>query len=256
MRTVATSSLAVIALYYILIILALFGASGLPVSSASDVREILGQAWLSLVMATLATIISLVVGIPASYALSRFRFPGAFLIDTLMDIPILLSPVVTGLALLLIFGSPLLSFLEAAGLRVAMAKPGILVAQTTVISALVVRLMKTTFDGIDVRCEQIARSLGATRWRVFFGIVLPMARHGIIAAGLMAWARAMGEYGATLTLAGMSEETKTLPVGIAMNLSQGNVKGAVGLAASLLIITLVALLMLRTITSRSRVDQY
>jgi molybdate transport system permease protein len=144
---------------------------GEVVSTEQTLRSIV----LSLATALGATVIAMVIGIPAAYALSRFRIPGRAAIDTLIDVPIALSPVAIGLILLAMFSTGPGLFVEENVTAFAYALPGILLAQLTVVCALTIRLLKTAFDDVPPRLEVIARTLGSTRWRAFRRVTLPLS---------------------------------------------------------------------------------
>jgi len=129
--------------------------------------------------------------------------------------------------------------------------PGIILAQFIVVTALAVRLLKATFDGIDARYEDVARTLGASRLRAVWHVTLPMARPGILAALVLTWARAVGEFGATMTLAGATAmKTETLPVAIFLGFSRADVQQALILVLALFAVALVVLLVIRRIGGR------
>jgi molybdate transport system permease protein len=170
---------------------------------------------LSLATATAAALLALAAAIPAAYGLARHRFRGSGAIDVLLDVPIVLSPVALGVSLLLLLRSGPGQWVEEHLVRFVFEVPGIVLAQFTVALALSIRVLKATFEGVDVRYEQVARFLGCTAWRAFRKVSLPLARRGILAAFILAWARSIGEFGATVTLAGaVPGKTETIPVAI------------------------------------------
>jgi len=129
--------------------------------------------------------------------------------------------------------------------------PGIVLAQITVISALAIRLLKSTFDSIDPRYEQVARTLGCSKPEAFLRVTLPLARDGLIASTILTWARAVGEFGATVTLAGAtSMKTETLPTAIFLSLASADVEKAIAVIFVLVIIAVIALLAIRKIIGR------
>ena len=206
---------------------------------------------LSLATATITTLLAVTIAIPVAYAISKNNFFGKNLIDSLLDLPIVISPIALGAALLVFFNTPIGSAINNHILRFVFSVPGIVLAQFTVVSALAVRLLKSTFDGIDLRYEQVARTLGYSKLEAFMKVVLPLARNGIIASGILTWARATGEFGATVMLAGATAmKTETLPISIFLNLSSANIGQAVALILILVVISLVALLLIRLITGR------
>ena len=131
---------------------------------------------LSVLTATFTTVIAMVVGVPAAYALSRYRVPFASLIDTLVDLPIVLPPLVVGFSLLVFYQTALGDVLVAQGLDLRYTVPGIILAQFLVAAAFAIRTVKATFDSIDPRLEAVARTLGASPARAFRRITLPLAR--------------------------------------------------------------------------------
>jgi len=207
---------------------------------------------LTLATATLSTLFALLVSVPAAYALSRARFPGKDLVDALINIPIALPPVALGTALLIFFtNTPLGLFIDNSIVKFVFETPGIVLAQFSVISVLAVRLMKPVFDGIDPRYEKVARTLGHGELGSFIRVTLPMAKDGVFGAAVLAWARAMGEFGATVTLAGATRfKTETLPIAMFLNLSVANLENAMAIILILLGITVSVLLMSRKIAYR------
>jgi molybdate transport system permease protein len=215
-------------------------------------KEILYSIRLTLITATLSTFFAVIFAIPASYAVSRMQFFGKSIVDTILDLPIVLSPIALGAALLIFFNTPLGSGVESRSIRFVFEVPGIVLAQFVVVTALAVRLMKTTYDGISPRYETVARTLGCNRWQAFFKITLPLAKNGLISSAILAWARAVGEFGATVTLAGATRmKTETLPVAIYLSLSSADVERAVAVILVLITISLVTLVFLRKVGERN-----
>lgn len=246
------SALAFLTLFFITILLAMVAyTDGDTLISTLISEEVLFAIKLSLITATIATIISIVVAIPVAYAISKTEFPGKDIVDTLLDLPIVISPIALGAALLVFFNTPPGRGIENHIMRFVFEVPGIVLAQFTVISALAVRLLKSTFDGIDTRYEQVGRTLGCSKLRVFFRVTLPLARNGVIASCILTWAKAMGEFGATVTLVGATPfKTETLPIAIFLSLATADVEKAVAVIFVLIIIAVVALLAIRRITGR------
>src|SRR5262245_7351376 len=151
------------------------------------------------------------------WLLASRSFRGKALLDTLLMLPLVLPPVVTGYALLVLFGrrGPLGPALDAVGLPVVFTWRGCVVASTVMAFPLAYRACRTAFEGLDPRLPAIARTLGASRLDAFLSVTLPLARHGLYAAAILAFARSVGEFGATIVLAGNVEgETRTLPVAV------------------------------------------
>lgn len=209
---------------------------------------------LSLAAATIASFLALLVAVPASYALSRSSFPGRNLVDTLLEFPIIVSPAALGAILLIFFTNPAGSWFEDRVAQIVFAFPGIVIAQFVTVLGVAVRFMKTAFDEVPREYEAVARSLGASPFRAFRTVSLPLARRGLVAAFVLSWAKAMGEFGATITVAGtMAMKTETLPVAIYMRLASADVGGAVALILLLLAIGLSALFLVRFLTRERRV---
>jgi molybdate transport system permease protein len=169
---------------------------------------------LSLLVATTATLASLPFGIALGRLLARRAFWGKSLVETLVNLPLVLPPVVTGYLLLVLLGRKGLigQYLdEWFGLVIAFNWKGAALASAVMAFPLMVRSIRLSFSGVDERLEQAARTLGAGRWETFFRVSLPLARRGIIAGGVMAFARCLGEFGATIMLAGnVPGETQTM----------------------------------------------
>ncbi len=201
---------------------------------------------LSLVTATAASALALLFAVPAAYGLARYRFPGSWLLDVVLDVPVVLSPVAVGVSLILLLRSAPGQWVEEHLLRFIFAVPGIVLAQFTVALALSIRVLKASFQGVDERYEQVARFLGCTAWGAFWRVSLPLARRGILAAFILGWARSIGEFGATVTLAGaVPGQTETIPVAIYLRLAGVDLAGAVALMLLLSALSLVVLVAVR-----------
>jgi len=219
--------------------------------SALQAQDTIFAIKLTLITATLATLLALILAVPASYALSKVEFYGKSLVDTFLDIPIVISPVALGAALLIFFNTPLGRFIETYGIRFVFEVPGIVLAQFAIITALAIRLMKATFDSMGTRYEIVARTLGCNKWQAFFKVTLPLAKNGLLAASIMAWARAVGEFGATITLVGATKmKTETLPIAIYLNLATADIEKAMAIIIILIGLSLSTLIFLRKITGR------
>lgn len=175
--------------------------------------------------AALSTLIIAVPGIAAAWWLARGRWPGKSLVETILSLPLFVPPVATGLVLLLLLGrkGPIGGPLETAfGLEIVFTWKAVVIACAVMSFPLLVRTVRTAFEETPLRLEQIARTLGAGEWRVFCTIALPLAARGIIAGLLLAFARALGEFGATVVLAGMIPgRTSTLATSIYHHLQLG-----------------------------------
>ncbi|MDA1231390.1 MAG: ABC transporter permease, partial [Planctomycetota bacterium] len=235
--------------FVLLIILLL--AADMMFTSFADFRsallkpEIRAAFRLTLLSCSIAALMSLWVGTPLGYLLSRYKFPGRWLVDTLVDIPVVLPPLVVGLSLLILFhmkiGGPdgwqletwlrkgqLPNVLHEGGFPVTYRWPAVILAQFSVACAFAVRTMRVTFDQINPRAEDVARTLGCSRGQAFMQVALPQAWRGIITAGTIAWARALGEFGPILVFAGATRmKTEVLSTSVFLELSVGNLDAAV-----------------------------
>ncbi len=201
---------------------------------------------LSLVTSTASVILALIVALPVGFALSRFRFPGRIFIDTLVDMPIVLPSLVIGVSLLMFFTTPLGKAIEKSGFHFVYTPLGIVLAQFTIISAYAIRTIKSAFDSIDPRLENVARTLGWSRGQAFVRVSLPMARNGIIAAGVISWARAIGLFGPLMVFTGTTRlKTEVLATSVYLELSVGNIENALAIALLLVIFSMLALLLFK-----------
>ncbi|MFA5950236.1 MAG: molybdate ABC transporter permease subunit [Hyphomicrobium sp.] len=201
---------------------------------------------LSLKVALTATVVSLPFGILVALALSRGRFPGKTLLDGLVHLPLVLPPVVTGYALLLLFGrrGPIGAFLyDTFGIVLAFRWTGAVLAASIMAFPLLVRAIRLSMDAIDPRTEEAASTLGATRLWVFLTVTLPLSLPGIISGATLAFAKALGEFGATITfVSNIPGQTQTIPSAIYSYIqTPGGDEGALRLSLLAVIISLAAL---------------
>lgn len=194
--------------------------------------------WLSLQVAAFAVIVSLPPGVGLGWLLARKRFKGKTVLETLVNLPLVLPPVVTGYLLLTTFGRRGLlgEILEDwLGIRLVFDWKGAALAAAVVSFPLMVRAIRIAFTSVDQRLEEAARTLGAGRWETFLTISLPLARHGLIAGCLLAFARSLGEFGATIMIAGnIPGETRTIPLHI---YNQLETPGGIERASDLVIVS-------------------
>jgi len=174
--------------------------------------------WFTAWVSVLSTLAILPPGILVAWLLARREWPGKSIVETLVSLPLVMPPVATGLILLKLLGKngPLGGWLDRhAGLEVVFTWRAVLIALGVMSFPLLVRSARVAFEEINPRFEQIAQTLGAGRWRVFFSITLPLARRGLVAGMLLAFARALGEFGATIMVAGnIPGQTQTLSLAI------------------------------------------
>jgi len=205
---------------------------------------------LSLVTSTTTTFIALLFGVPAAYALSRFRSRFSLLIDTIIDLPIILPPLVAGIALLTVLRYWLGPFFDAIGIQVHYTSRSIVLAQLFIAGPFAVRAVKAAFDDISPRYEAIARTLGCTRAQAFLLVVLPLAKNGIIAGTVMTWARAISEFGPILIFCTASEKTAVLPIRVFLQNSAGDIAGGIITSVILIIVAACALLVFKGLGGR------
>ncbi len=186
--------------------------------------------WLSLRVASLATLISLAAGLPTAYALAHGKFRGRHVLEALVTLPIVLPPTVLGYYLLVVLGraGPFGRLYES-----VFGVPLVFTWQAAVVAAcfhsipLLVRSARAAFASVDPTLENAARSLGANEWRVFWRVSLPLARHSILAASVFAFARALGDFGVTMMIAGnIPGRTQTMSVAIYDAVQSGNTQMA------------------------------
>lgn len=201
---------------------------------------------LSLVSCTLTTILSLWVAVPIGYVMARTEFRGKALLDTILDIPIVLPPLVIGLSLLILFQTPVGRAIESV-VTITYAIPSVILAQFMVACAFAVRTMRATFEQINPRQEQVAMTLGCGRSQAFWMVVLPEAKRGVLTAASLAWARSLGEFGPILIFSGATRlRTEVLPTTVFLELSVGNIEAAVAVSLLMVAAAVVVLLVIRS----------
>ncbi|HID76303.1 MAG TPA: ABC transporter permease subunit [Planctomycetaceae bacterium] len=219
-----------------------------PIVAAMAKQEIRYSIVLSLISCTMTALLSLVVAIPVGYLLSRHRFFGRNLLDAILDIPIVLPPLVVGLSLLILFRYFPAAIREAVVYEI----PAVILAQFAVACAFAVRTMRATFDQIDARREQVALTLGCSRVQAFGLVVLPESMRGVLTAGTLAWARALGEFGPLLIFAGATRnKTEVLSTTVFLELSIGNLEAAVAVSLIMVAAAVFVLIVARLWGTRS-----
>jgi molybdate transport system permease protein len=203
---------------------------------------------LSLLTATAATGACLVLGVPLAWLLARTRFPGRRLVRALVTVPLVLPPVVGGVALLLVFGRRGLlgGWLDTTfGITVPFTASGVVLAEAFVAMPFLVIAVEGALRAADVRYEEAAATLGATRLTAFRRVTLPLVAPGIAAGAVLCWARALGEFGATITFAGnFPGRTQTMPLAVYLALEQ-DLDAAIVLSLILLAVSVAVLVSLR-----------
>ena len=202
---------------------------------------------LSLKVGLWSTVLSLPPGFFLAYVLARYRFPMKSLLSGIVYMPLVLPPVVTGLLLLLLFGTrgPGGQFLQSVfGITIAFKWTGAALAAAVMGLPLMVRAMRLSIEAVDQRLEVAARTLGAGWWRTFFTITLPLSLPGILAGAILSFAKSFGEFGATITfVSNIPGETRTLPIAIYSFLqAPGGEIPAIRLAILSVIVSMVAII--------------
>ncbi len=203
---------------------------------------------LSLVCATAATAVSLVLGVPLAWLLARTSFPGRRMVRALVTLPLVLPPVVGGVALLLALGrnGVVGRWLDSAfGITLPFTTAGVVVAEAFVAMPFLVISVEGTLRAADARYEEAAATLGASRFTAFRRVTLPLIAPGVAAGAVLAWARALGEFGATITFAGnFPGRTQTMPLSVYLAL-QSDPAAAIALSLVLLAVSIAVLAGLR-----------
>jgi molybdate transport system permease protein len=205
---------------------------------------------LSLMTSTTLTVV--LMGTPIAYVNARFHYFGRDIADSLIDLPVIMPPAVAGIALLMAFGRMgiLGHYLNAFGFGIAFTTLAVIIAQVFVSSPFYIRQAKTSFEDVDTAFEDAARTLGASRVYTFFHVILPIASNGLISGAIMAFARSLGEFGATIMFAGNFQgRTQTMPLAI-YTAMQGDLNVSLCLAIILVIISFVVIALVKMLTRR------
>jgi molybdate transport system permease protein len=209
--------------------------------------EALSAMRLSLVCSLAATATSIALGLPLAWVQARGNFPGRAALRAVTLLPVVLPPVVGGVALLSVFGRRGLlgQWLDPLGIHLPFTMGGAVLAETFVAMPFFVLAMEGALRGLDGRLEDAARTLGATRWTVFRRVTLPLVRPSLVAGAALCWARALGEFGATITFAGnFPGRTQTIPLAVYVEL-ESRPDAGLALSLVLLAVSLAILVLLR-----------
>ncbi|HEY7452613.1 MAG TPA: ABC transporter permease [Candidatus Limnocylindria bacterium] len=237
-----------------LVVRAVVGGALIEAFTTPAVREALV---LSLVTTTISLGIVIVFGTPLALVLARRRFRGSTLLETVVDLPIVLPPSVAGLALLLVFGRSgiLGNALEVAGIQIPFTTIAVVLAQVFVAAPFFVRAARAGIGGVDADLEDAARDLGAEEASVIRRVTLPLAAPALAAGLVMCWSRALGEFGATIMFAGnLPGVTRTLPLVVYSEFQGGDLEGSIAAAAILILAAFGVLLAMRAIGWRRALD--
>lgn len=207
---------------------------------------------LSLITSTITTLVVVVMGTPIAYVSARFHYHGKELADSLIDLPVIMPPAVAGIALLMAFGRMGIvgRHLNALGISIAFTTLAVILAQTFVSSPFFIRQARTSFEDVDQAFENAARTLGASRLYTFFHVILPIAMNGLFSGAIMAFARSLGEFGATIMFAGNFQgRTQTMPLAI-YTAMQGDLDVSLCIAIILVAISFVVIALVKILTRR------
>ena len=208
---------------------------------------------LSALTSLLALALALVLGTPIAYLLARRAFPGRTLIDSLIELPMVLPPAVAGIGLLMAFGRRGLfgPTLESVGITVGFTTTAVVLAQLFVAAPFYVRAARAGFELVDHELEEAARTMGASEWATFRYVTVPVIFPALLGGAVMCWARALGEFGATIMFAGSFQgRTQTMPLAIYAAL-ESDLDAALILSAILVIVSFAVLVVLRLAIGRS-----
>jgi molybdate transport system permease protein len=217
--------------------------------SRPEVRQAVS---LSLRTSTWATLAAVILGLPVAYLLARRQFPGKLLVDNLIDLPIVLPPAVAGLSLLLVFGRRgwIGGPLDDLGLRITFTETAVIMAQTFIAVSLFIRAAAVGFAAVEPELEDAAAIDGASLWQVFWRMTLPLSRRAVLTGVALAWARALGEFGATIIFAGnFPGRTQTMPLAIYLGFEL-DLGVAVTLSVILVACSFLILLLIKVVFGR------
>lgn len=206
----------------------------------------------SLITSLSSLVLTVAFGTPLAYTLARRRVPGTTLFDTLLDLPMVLPPTVAGVALLMTFGRRGLlgPWLDAMGIQVVFTVAAVVLAQSFVSMPLYVRAAQAGFRGVDPELERVAYTLGYAATRTFLRVTMPLAFPALLSGAVMAWARALGEFGATIMFAGnLTGRTQTMPLAIYIAM-ESDLTTALVLAALLIVVPFGGLFVTRFFARR------
>ncbi len=213
-------------------------------------KEIQYSLRLSMTTSAIATLICFLIATPISYFLQFNNIRAKALCEIILDIPLALPHIASGLALLMLFGSTRIGeLLNQNGLEFIFTKSGIIVTLVFVNISYMIKMIKASFADIDCRYEFVARTLGCTKFQAFIKVILPLAKQGIISAIVITFSRALSEFGAVLMVAGaVRMKTETLPISIFLNMSTGDLDLAMTSASILIVVSIFCLTIFQMFT--------
>jgi ABC-type sulfate transport system permease component len=227
----------------------------------SDLAFYLGKTrtWINFLntfwTASLATLFSMLIGVPVGYTLSRFNLPFHKVMKTVIDLPIMVPPAAIGLFLLGVFETaPIGTVTQFLGIRIDHALPGIIVAQCTVTVSFCIRLVMASFDTVEPRFEQVARSLGATLPHAFLRVSLPMAKNGLMASVIIVWARAAAEWESLMIfIGGIQGRSDVMPFAVYLDFTAGKLGWALTTSLLCIAVSVVSMAAVHYIGGAKRV---
>ena len=228
-------------------VILLRGLQNLPERIAQS--ETLFALKLSIKSASISTAACFLLAVPTAYTLTRTNVPGRRVMETILELTMSLPYIVLGLSLLILFSSPAGKWLKSVGFPVVFSQNGIIMAQVCVNLPFTVKLCSAAFQSVDKKLECVAGLLGASPAQQFWTVLLPLSKHALISAVILVWSRALGEFGATLMLVGVTRmKTETLPASIYLAVSTNDLNGALANAFILLCISAVSLTVANALT--------
>jgi molybdate transport system permease protein len=225
----------------------------LAVLGSGYIRDAL---WLGVWTSFTTAFLALLFAIPIGYSLSRFRFPGRIVVNAIVDLPVIFPPLIIGLTLLIFFSQTAFGrwVQDDLGIEFVFQRKGIILCQFLASASFAIRSSITAFDEVDRRFEHVALSLGCTQWGSFRRVSLPLALNGIIAGGILTWARAFGLFGPLLIFVGSFRgRTEVLSTTVFLEQSVGNLEVALAVAMLMILVAVIALITIRLVGGRARV---
>jgi molybdate transport system permease protein len=217
-------------------------------------RTVLQAIGVSMRTTLVSVLLILLLGTPLAYLMGRHQFRYKKALDAIIDLPLVLPPAVAGLALLITLGrrGAIGGWLDHFGIQIAFSTVAVVIAQIFIAAPFYVRSASLGFAAIDTEIEQAARMDGASRWQIFRFLILPLSRFALLSGIMMSWARALGEFGATIMFAGnLPGSTQTMPTAIYLGFEQ-DLNSALTLSVILVVISFVSLLVIKVLVAHEK----
>ncbi|PLX97049.1 MAG: molybdenum ABC transporter permease [Desulfuromonas sp.] len=243
---------ALVLLFIVIPLVGLFGGVGWSaLFTAFRDSEIMGSVWLTMKVSFYGTCLILVTGLPLAYLIARHDFRGKSFVESLIDIPVMLPHTAAGIALLVAFNRGVMDdIFKSLGIRIVDTEAGIMIAMMFLSAPFLINGAKEGFKNVDPKLENVARTLGAGRFAVFFRVVLPNARREIVNGMLMMWSRGLGEFGAVVIIA---YHPMVAPVLIYDRFNNYGLTYSAPVAAVMIAVSLSTFLLVRWVNNRKRV---